>query len=196
MNAEEQWLSTLRPSRVRVVQGGAPAWAEVELIDVESGQAALAAALEAFGLRVRRTAVGQARHIVAALSDTPAADFVVLQCHGDEGAIVLPELAEEVERYQPFHGRITPADLRAFARFDGTVVIATGCDTGHPDLARAVLDCGATAYIAPDGAPFAYASVVAPLLLFYEITEMRDLDEAVQRLTAHDDELAMWRLYR
>lgn len=144
MNAEQQWLSTLRPSRVRDVQGGAPAWAEVELIDVESGQAALAAALEAFGLRVRRTAVGQARHIVAALSDAPDADFVVLQCHGDKGAIVLPELAEEVERYQPFHGRITPADLRAFA----------------------------------------------------EITEMRDLDEAVQRLTAHDDELAMWRLYR
>jgi hypothetical protein len=59
-----------------------------------------------------------------------------------------------------------------------------------------VLDCGATAYIAPDGAPFAYASFVAPLLLFYELTELRDLGEAVRRLRAHDDELAMWRLYR
>ena len=181
---------------MRRVQAGAPAWAEVDLIDVDSGQSALGAALEAFGLRVRRTAVGQARHLVAALSEPPAADFVVLQCHGDEGAIVLPELAEEVERYQPFHGRIRPADLRGFARFDDTVVIASGCDTGHPDLARAVLDCGASAYVAPDGAPFAYASIVAPLLLFYELTELRDLDEAVRRLTAHDDELAMWRLYR
>ena len=196
MIAEEQWLSTLRPSRVRMVQAGAPAWAEAELIDVESGQAALGPALEAFGLRVRRTAVGQARHLVAALSEPPAADFVVLQCHGDEGAIVLPGLAEEVERYQPFHGRISPADLRAFARFDGTVVVATGCDTGHPGLAGAVLDCGATAYIAPDGAPFAYASFVAPLLLFYELTKLRDLGEAVRHLRAHDDELAMWRLYR
>jgi hypothetical protein len=126
--AEEQWLSTLRPSRVRMVQAGAPAWAEAELIDVDSGQASLGSALEAFGLRVRRTAVGQARHLVAALSEPPAADFVVLQCHGDEGAIVLPGLAEEVERYQPFHGRISAADLRGFARcgaFTGSGTPAT-----------------------------------------------------------------------
>jgi hypothetical protein len=32
--------------------------------------------------------------------------------------------------------------------------------------------------------------------LFYELTELRDLGEAVRRLAAHDDELAMWRLYR
>ncbi len=66
---------------------------------------------------------------------------------------------------------------------------------GPPDLVEAVLDCGAGAYIAPDGAPFGYASLFAPLLLFYELTERRTLTEAVDRLAGHDGELSMWRLH-
>lgn len=194
---EQDYLASLRPSRIRQVQGGAPSWAEVELVDIESGQGeAVRAGLESLGVRVRRTVVGQSRHLVAALSEHTRADFVVLLCHGEEGDIVLPELADEVERHQPFHGRVTPADLRGFARFDGRVVIATGCDTGHPALVEAVLACGAEAYLAPTGAPFGYASVFAPIFLFYELAELRTLDDAVRRLRAHDTELAMWRLHR
>lgn len=73
-------------------------------------------------------------------------------------------------------------------------MIATGCDTGHPALVRAVLGCGASAYVAPGGGPFRYASFFAPLFLFYEFTEGRHLAEAVQRLQGHDHELGMWRL--
>ncbi|MCV2491025.1 hypothetical protein OF117_16850 [Geodermatophilus sp. YIM 151500] len=192
---EAAWLAALRPSRIRQVQAGAPAWTRVELVDVDTGHGpVLRDALEAFGIRVDRTAIGQARHLVAALTGGERAPYVVLACHGDEGAIVLPELAEEVERWQPFHGRLGPADLRSFARFDGATVIATGCDTGHPDLARAVLDCGAAAYVAPAGGPFGYASLFAPVFLFYELVEGRTLEQAVGRLQAHDRELAMWRL--
>jgi hypothetical protein len=197
MDDEHNHLASLRPSRLREVQGGAPAWAEVELIDIQSGQGdAVRAGLESFGLRVRRTAVGQSRHLVAVLGEQRDADFVVLLCHGDEGAILFPELAEEVERYQGFHGRITPEELRRFARFTDQVVIATGCETGHAALADAVLDCGAAAYLAPIGAPFGYASVFAPLFVFYELTERRTLEQAARRLNAHDSELSMWRLYR
>ena len=46
------------------------------------------------------------------------------------------------------------------------------------------------------GAPFGYASVFAPAMLFYELTEGRSIDAAVQRLRAHDDELATWQLVR
>ena len=109
---------------------------------------------------------------------------------------MLPELAEEVEQYQPFHGRITPDELRGFARLDGRVVIATGCETGHPDLAQAFLDTGVAAYIAPTGAPFGYASYFAPISLFYDLTEQRTLEEAVAHLHQRDTELNMWHLYR
>ncbi|MFT4233107.1 MAG: hypothetical protein QM606_10090 [Leucobacter sp.] len=109
---------------------------------------------------------------------------------------MLPELASEIERYQPFHGRVAADDLRSFARFDGRVVISTGCETRHPALAQAILDCGATAYIAPAGAPFGYASYFAPISLFYDLTEQRDLEQAVTQLHQHDAELRMWQLYR
>jgi hypothetical protein len=33
-------------------------------------------------------------------------------------------------------------------------------------------------------------------MLFYELTEGRSIDAAVQRLRAHDDELARWQLVR
>jgi hypothetical protein len=79
------------------------------------------------------------------------------------GGIVVPELAPQLERYQPFTRAVGPEDLRSFARFDGATVIATGCDTGHPALVEAVLDSGAGAYVAPDGGPFAYASFFAPV---------------------------------
>ena len=59
-----------------------------------------------------------------------------------------------------------------------------------------MLDAGAAAYVAPVGAPFGYASFFAPVFLFYELTEGRSLDEAVERLRAHDRELGMWRLFR
>jgi hypothetical protein len=192
---EAAWLATLRPSRIREVQAGAPAWTRVELVDVDDRNGVvLRDALESFGIRVDRTAVGQARHLVAALSEGSRAPYVILACHGDDGAIVLPELADEVERWQPFHGRVTADDLRSFARLDGATVIATGCDTGHPDLARAVLDCGATAYVAPTGGPFGYAGFFAPVFLFYELVEGRTLEQACARLQAHDRELEMWQL--
>lgn len=74
-------------------------------------------------------------------------------------------------------------------------MIATGCDTGHPALAEAVLHCGASSYVAPEGGPFGYASLFAPLFLLYELTEQRTLTEAVRRLQDHDRELGMWRLH-
>lgn len=197
MDDEHDYLASLRPSRIREVQAGAPSWAQVDIIDIESGDGdAVRTGLERYGIRTRRTHVGQARHLVAALTENTNAEFLLLLCHGDEGAIMLPELAPEIEQYQPFHGRITPDDLRSFARFDSQVVIATGCDTGHPALAQAFLDCGATAYIAPTGAPFGYASYFAPISLFYDLTEQRSLDEAVTHLHQHDAELSMWQLYR
>lgn len=193
---EAEWLATLRPSRIREVQAGATGWTSVDLIDVESGNGdVLRAALETFGICVRLTRVGQARHLVRAMSERPRAPFVIFACHGEEGGIVLPELAAELERYQPFHRRLCGDDLRSFATFEGADVIATGCDTGHPDLVRAVLGCGANSYLAPDGGPFGYASFFAPVFVFYELTEGRSLAEAVNRLQRHDHELGMWRLH-
>lgn len=195
---EARWLATQRPSRVREVQAGRLAWAEVDVIDIEDGAARpLRDALEVFGLRINYLPVGQPRHLVAALGGSrPVAPFVVICCHGDEGHILMDDLADELTRFQPFTGDVGPSQVRAYFRLQGSVVLVTGCDTGRPALAAAFLDAGARAYLAPDGAPFGYASIFAPLFLFYELTELRTLEQAVARLRAHDGELAMWRLHQ
>ena len=188
-------MAGLRPSRIRDVQAGALGWATVTLLEVDGTHAtALRSGLEAFGLRVDHVRVGQARHLVAGF-ERAGGEYVVLACHGDEGRIIVPELAEEIERFQPTHGAWGPSEVRRYVKLAGATVIATGCDTGTDDLAAAFLDAGAVAYVAPDGAPFGYASLFAPLLLFYELTQQRTLTQAVDRLQAHDTELAMWRLF-
>ncbi|TQE36453.1 hypothetical protein Sipo8835_09850 [Streptomyces ipomoeae] len=195
---EEEWLATQRPSRIREVQAGRLAWTEVDLIDIQGGSARpLREGLEVFGVQVNYLRVGQPRHLVAALDGTrPIAPYVILSCHGDEGHILMDDVAEELAEFQPFNGAVGPDRVREHLRLPGSVTLATGCDTGDPALAEAFLDAGASMYIAPTGAPFGYASVFAPLFFFYELTERRTPSAAVERLRAHDTELAMWQLYQ
>jgi hypothetical protein len=195
---EEEWLATQRPSRVREVQAGRLAWTEIDLIDLGGGFARpLRDGLEAFGVQVNYLRVGQPRHLVAALDGTrPIAPYVILSCHGDEGRILMEDVAEELAGFQPFNGDVGPDRVREHFHLPGSVTLVTGCDTGDPALADAFLDAGAGIYVAPRGAPFGYASMFAPLFFFYELTELRTPLAAVERLRAHDDELAMWELHQ
>ena len=195
VHSESRWLASLRPSRIREVQGGALSWTRVRIVDTDGQGDAMRPLLEQYGIQVELCRVGQARHLAVALSG-PQVPYVVLSCHGDDGVIVLDELAEEVQRWQPFGPRVTPDDVRRVADLHGATLIATGCQLGVDEMADAFLDAGAETYIAPTGAPFGYASVFAPVMLFYELTEGRSIDAAVERLRAHDDELAMWQLSR
>lgn len=167
----------------------------MRVVDTTGQGEVLRPLLEQYGIQVELCRVGQARHLAAALT-APEVPYVVLSCHGDEGAIVLDDLADEVQRFQPFGPRVTPADVRRVADLRGATVIATGCDMGAEAMADAILDAGAEAYVAPTGAPFGYASVFAPAMIFYDLTQGSSIDVAVERLRAHDEELAMWQLIR
>jgi hypothetical protein len=179
----------------RSVEQGATHWAEVLLIEFDNQGEAVRAALEQFGLRVTLVRIGQARHLVAALSDIGAARYVVLDCHGEDGNIFIPELAPELEAQQPFHQRMTPEDVTTFARLDGALVISTGCTTATPAMGQAVLGRGALGYLAPVGYPDGGAAFFAITYLFYELSQGRDIRQAFNRLREHDLELAMWRLH-
>jgi len=157
----------------------------------------LRSVLENFGIKVNRFPVGRAQHVVNVLSgEESTAPYVILAMHGDLNQLLLPSLAEEIAATERFNNALTPEDLHTFVDLPGRIVISLGCETGTPELARAFLDHGCTCYIGPEGAPFGYASLFVPTFLFYELTEGRSLDEAVERLRAHDQELSMWRLFK
>lgn len=155
------------PAVDRIVQGELY-WARVDIVDIalEAQGTALRTLLDQFLMLVRRFPVGQARHLLALLAgNEPTADYVVLSCHGEGGAILLPELHPRFEETQPLHGRVTADDVRKFARLPGRVIIATGCGTGNDELAQAFLDAGCTAYVAPTGGPHLQSVIVALTLL-------------------------------
>jgi hypothetical protein len=63
--------------RKEAVLAGATHWATVDLIDLGTDGVGIRSALEQFGVRVNRVPVGQARHLVAALSEGHAAFFAL-----------------------------------------------------------------------------------------------------------------------
>jgi hypothetical protein len=182
-------------SRVRAVEAGATSWAEVLLIELDNQGPTLRSALEQYGLRVNLVRIGQARHLVAALADIGAAEYVLLSCHGHDGDILIPELSAELEAQQPFQRRLTPHLVSRYARLHNALVICTGCGTATDAMAQAMLTSGATGYLAPTGQPYGHAAFFAVTYLFYELTQGRDIHQALARLNQHDAELAMWRLH-
>lgn len=111
---------------------------------------ALRAILEYEGLRVNWFPIatwGQLRHLLT--GEHAPARHLVICCHGDEQGIVLEGLAPE--DVPP--ARLTPELVRRHASLHGCVVVVTGCVTGSAEMARAFLDAGCAAYIAPDGCP-------------------------------------------
>jgi GNAT superfamily N-acetyltransferase len=196
---EASWLATLRPSRVREIEAGATSWTSVDLAACSTGAEpyALRAVLESLRIRVNLVPVGQARHLVRLFDGSEAsAPFLVLACHGEGSRILLPCLAPQVERFQPYHGSLGPQEIAACARLAGRTVICAGCDTGTPELAEAFLAAGCDAYLGPAGAPFGYASTIVVAVVFFELIQGRSIDSAVDKLAAIDSELAMWRLCR
>ncbi|MCM6773202.1 hypothetical protein NDR87_06935 [Nocardia sp. CDC159] len=184
-------------SRIEDVVGGQLAWTEVDLLNIEDGSAlSVRGVLEEFGVRVNYFPIGQPRHVLAALGGArPVAPYVIICCHGEDGRILLPELADSIAAEQPFTDRMGPKRVRRHLRVPGSAVISTGCDTGKPALAQAFLDSGAAAYFAPTGAPGGHTALLAVLLLFYELTAGRPLRDAAHRVRGYNDELAMWKLW-
>ncbi|MFI5782209.1 hypothetical protein [Nocardia sp. NPDC051570] len=176
---------------------GQLAWTEVDLLDIGDGSShSMRGALEEFGVRVNYHPIGQARHVLAALGGVrTVAPYVIVNCHGDDGRILLPVLGRAIAAEQPFIDRMGPKRVRKHLRLSGNTVISTGCETGKPALAQAFLDAGATAYFAPTADPDGHTAFLAVSLLFYELTGGRPLREAAHRVRTYDDDLAMWKLW-
>jgi len=196
-SSEAAYWQTLRPSLILSVAKGASYWTSVDLLDGDVWGAPIRTALEGFGIKVNRFPVGRGQHVLNVLSGEEAtAPYVLLAMHGDQDQLLLPPLAEEIAATERFLDALTPQDLHSFVDLPGRVVISLGCETGTPNFAHAFLDHGCTAYLGPQGAPFGYASLFVPIFLFYELREGRSLEEAVERLHRHDQELAMWCLFQ
>jgi len=155
--------------------------------------------LEFYNATVSLHLVGEAKDVVRILGgEEKIADTIILSGHGDEKGLVLPELGPEIEKEQPYHGTTTPGDFKKFLNLPpGSLVLNTSCALGTEEMAGAFLGSGCRYYIGPTDYPDGTSAVFYALHFFYErICRGNGVEQAHQSARAHDDETAMFRLYR
>lgn len=209
---EHAWLETQNVGRLRAILGGRLYWAKCDVValDSTSDAAAVRAVLEQMGLNVRLFAVGQARHLARILSgDEGRCDYLILCGHGANGQLIVPDYRWRVtagqagtaeERTpsasgQPFGELVGPNEIRQVAHLDGTVVISTACGTGTREMAEAIRDAGAAAYLGPVGEPTGADVMLVLTHFFYQLSYEDGLWEAGQRSPIGVGSRQRWRLW-
>jgi hypothetical protein len=191
----ESW-KVERPSRVWDVADGAVWWTTVDLFaghGMDGIVSALRPSLEAMRIGVALWSLANDRNVrrVFAGEDSHA-PYVIVAMHGDAGRMLLTPGAGAPDSKSSF----SVDEVRSMVRVPGKVVLGIGCASGTQEWADAFFEGGATDYVAPISAPFAHAASVFTTILFYGLTQGRDLAEAVATARAVDDELAIFRHFR
>lgn len=194
-----------RTSRVQRITKGELFWTEVDILDLNDTRTAnaLKATLENYGIKTNYFPAALADHLKKVLGGRgyAKAPYLIIAAHGaeQEGSLSMDSLADELAATQDFHGKMTPEDLSRFVNVKDKVVINTACVGGEKELAKVFTEKGgAKAYIAETSSPFHYVSFLFPTLLFYFLTNYKDIDlkEALERVRAADpEEFKSWMLF-
>lgn len=77
--------------------------------------------------------IGRPNDLISVLSGDDVydgTDMILLNFHGDEGSLIMPELGEEVYEEEEPKGDFGADEIRRYAKLDGKTVIANGCSLG------------------------------------------------------------------
>jgi hypothetical protein len=143
--------------------------------------------------------IGRASDLIAVLSSEqlyPGTNHLILDCHGDEGSLLIPEVSESVLEPGEPNRIFTAEHVRRFAKLPPIVVVATGCSTGAPALAEAFLEAGASGYLGPDGYANAVEGMQFQLRFYFEVLHVGQPErEAVRRAHQVGGDACLYRWY-
>jgi hypothetical protein len=171
---------------------------DIIVIDTGCGASAIRGALEGFNIQTRMHYIGNAKHLVSLLGSR---DYlhktIILSCHGDQGHMVLPELAQELERTMPYKKRLTSSDLLEFLNLKGHTVINTGCGLGHSEFAASFLAKGSENYIgATDYIEGNAALMFVIAFCYFYFSEGITIDAAFNKAYSLDNETKLFKLWK
>ena len=166
------------------------------------------AMLELFRLRVPTYHCCQKQNLLDVLAGkVPASDYVVLVFgggHGDDldrgGCISCPALVEPVAgEWRSTDVKLFPEDIRRTVNLGGRTVLCVGCHAGWEPLARAFIDSGCRAYIAPTESIDQNSTTMFACAFFHYLMaeppdQLTDC-EAVARARRIDSQTASYRYY-
>lgn len=168
---------------------------DIDLLEIE-GDPALRSGLEALNARVNRYPLGQEQHWVDVLQRPDLAANIVINAHGDQHGIIMPELAADLRQQQPFLAPIGPEQIRDSGPVDAGLVLALACMSGRAEMGAAWLEIGARNYIAPDGYPEAADALIFALIFFWHHLSLQaTVPEAFAAATALGRDAELFQLY-
>lgn len=154
--------------------------------------------LESFGFEVRSHFIGNAKKLVSLLNTKENLyEILILSCHGNERGMLLPELAEELEKTMPYHKTLTATDCSEFLKLQNQVVINTGCCLGNEKFANSFIQQGAKAYIGPETYVEGNAALFFAIsFLYFHLCNHLSLQEAFTKAKALDSETSLFSLHQ
>jgi hypothetical protein len=171
----------------------------IDIICIDNALECLAArsVLEWWGVKVNMFYIGQAQHIIDALSgNEKRAPHIFIGAHGDEVGICLPELGSAIEKKQPYRKRLSAKNLREFLSLDGNIVFCNGCATGNQEMADAVLGSGASYYIAPGEYACGAATLFYALGFYYHLfVSNLSAEQAHEKASTVDEKTRVFKLF-
>ena len=155
---------------------------------------ALRQSLESFGYLVVLKGIGRPKDLTDILEGICPVDFdyLILACHGENGAIVMPALAENIYLPDEYRENFSGEQIARHLALSGKVIINSGCTTGGASLREAF--SRANFYVAPNDYVEGNAAVFFIIHLFYELAKGKALREALEQARKTDEETKLFAL--
>lgn len=122
-------------------------------------------------------------------------DGIIISCHGDNGRILMPALAESVYFRDEPRGDFSAEEISRFLKLSGKTIINLGCTTGWNDMAAAF--SANNTYIAPCDYVEGNAALFFTIKLFYVLASKQcAVKTAYLSAKETDEETGLFCLYQ
>lgn len=129
--------------------------------------------LESFGVRVIMHDIGRPDDFIDLISGDYYidSDYIILEFHGDEGKICMPELGEEYYHPDEPRGDFDKGEIEKYFKLKDVFVINLGCTLGRPELALSFIKSGCKVYIGARDYVDGISSDMFVIRFFYEMIQ-------------------------
>jgi len=125
-----------------------------------------------------------------------AGSALVICAHGDADGFVFGEYAPGIDTSFLINGSMPAHAIAGNVHLPRRIVVSTACGTGTAAFAKAFIDGGVRAYIAPSSEPEGSDMTLFLHHLFYQLLRRRaDIDAAWVHARGYDEQSAMFVLH-
>jgi len=166
----------------------------VAIISIEGNSGdELRRVLEYYGFIVVMHYTGRPQHFIELLQGKMITkfDFIIIDCHGDDGKIIMPELGEDIYFQDEPRGNFGADEISKYLTWKDTCIIINGCSTGTDGMAKAFVKNN-NIFLAPNDYIEGNSDLVFGVLFFYHLTHGFEIESAYKKASSLDGQTGMY----